>query len=189
MEDTDSYSKPDPRIHRGVPELLADKGFSPDAISALLGLDVALFQWRRIAEKGDFKGKVLDGIEEKLEPALLQGLLSIAQISAGIGRPEPQDPTIGMVADLMAVDPSRASRIVSGLVERGFVERRVVQEDARKSILVMTPKSHKFLGDFTAQKWRILSGVFEGWDEEELRIFSSLFIRYVTALSAQVTPD
>lgn len=186
MTDENSSCHPDPRIHSGVPELLEEKGFSQEAIAALLGFDTALFQWRRIAEKGDFKGKVLAGLDEKLEPALLQGLLSVAQISSGLGRAEPQEPTIGLVAEAMAVDPSRASRIVSGLVERGFVERRAVQEDARKSVLALTPKAYKFLRDFSVQKWRLLAGIFDGWEEEDVVTFSRLFTRYVSSISSRV---
>jgi DNA-binding MarR family transcriptional regulator len=182
MTDTSKPRFFDPRIHAGIPQFLEGKGFSPDASEALLQLDMALFQWRRMAEKGEFKGKVLEGVTETLEPALLQGLLSIAQLSAGIGRTEPVQPTIGMVAEVMAVDPSRASRIVSELVSRGFVERRAAQEDARRSVLVVTPKSRQFLGEFTLSKWRILSEVFEGWEGEDIATFSRLFARYVSGL-------
>ena len=182
MTDTSKPRFFDPRIHAGIPQFLEGKGFSPDASEALLQLDMALFQWRRMAEKGEFKGKVLEGVTETLEPALLQGLLSIAQLSAGIGRTEPVQPTIGMVAEVMAVDPSRASRIVSELVSRGFVERRAAQEDARRSVLVVTPKSRQFLGEFTLSKWRILSEVFKGWEGEDIATFSRLFARYVSGL-------
>ncbi|WP_417249875.1 MarR family winged helix-turn-helix transcriptional regulator [Celeribacter sp.] len=187
MKENDAAKNLHSRIHKGVPELLEEKGFSQESIEALLGFDLSLFQWRRISEKGEFKGKMLASLEEKIEPALLQGLLSVAQITAGVGRREPQEPTIGLVAEAMSVDPSRASRIVSGLVERGFVERRAVQEDARKSVLALTPKAYKLLGDFTAKKWQLISQVFDGWDEEEVVVFSRLFVRYVTALSSQVS--
>ncbi|AVW91543.1 MarR family transcriptional regulator [Celeribacter baekdonensis] len=187
MTDVSKLRAFDPRIHAGIPQFLEGKGFSPEASEALLELDMALFQWRRMAEKGEFKGKVLEGVTETLEPALLQGLLSIAQLSAGIGRPDPVQPTIGMVAEVMAVDPSRASRIVSELVSRGFVERRAAQEDARRSVLAVTPKSRKFLGEFTLSKWRILSEVFAGWEGEDIATFSRLFARYVSGILAVVS--
>ena len=118
----------------------------------LWALDVALFQWRRMAERGEFKGKLVESLSEKLDPAILQGLLSVSQISSGLGREAPQAPTIGMVAEVMAVDPSRASRIVSELVSRGFVERRASQEDARKSTLVVSPKGQAFSGRVYARQ-------------------------------------
>ncbi|WP_321364165.1 MarR family winged helix-turn-helix transcriptional regulator [uncultured Celeribacter sp.] len=177
----------DPRVHAGVPEFLTGEGFSDPAVTALLDLDLSLFQWRRMAEKGEFKGKVIAGMSEALEPALLQGLLSVAQISAGLGRDRPEPPTIGMVAEVMAVDPSRASRIVSELVSRGYVARQAVQEDARKSVLVMTPKSKTLLGEFTLSKWRIMAQVFAGWSGEDISDFSRLFARYVSGLVEAVS--
>lgn len=177
----------DPRVHAGVPDLLSDRGFSAGAIEALLALDIAMFQWRRMAEKGEFKGKVLDGMSETLEPALLQGLFSVAQISAGLGRPKPDVPTIGMVAEVMAVDPSRASRVTSELVTRGYLERQSSQEDARRSVLIMTPKAKAFLGDFTKSKWRLLAQVFEGWDEADVVDFHRLFARYTEGVIAAIS--
>jgi DNA-binding MarR family transcriptional regulator len=178
---------PDPRVRAGVPDYLEDEGFSDAAIEALLALDLSLFQWRRMAEKGEFKGKVLEGMSEKLEPAILQGLLSIAQITAGLGRDVAEPPTIGMVAEVMAVDPSRASRIVSELVSRGYVIRQAVQEDARKSVLVITPKARTFLRAFTLSKWRLFSQAFTGWSGEEIATFSDLFGRYVGGLLVAVS--
>lgn len=172
----------DPRIHSGVPELLDEKGFSSASIESLLALDLSMFKWRRIAEKGDFKGKMLDGVEEKLEPALMQGLFSIAQISAGLGVPAAKEPTIGMVADRMSIDPSRASRIVAGLVEKGFVTRAISQDDGRKSVLVLTPKSHTYLHQFIQSKWKIFATIFDDWEAQEIADFSRLFTRYCDAI-------
>ncbi|MEN8837330.1 MAG: MarR family transcriptional regulator [Celeribacter marinus] len=189
MDKRDTHANADPRIHRGIPELLDSKGFSHDAIGALLDFDLALFQWRRIGEQGEFKGKVLEGVDEKLDPALLQGLLSVAQIHAGLGRMQPQPPTIGLVADVMAVDPSRASRIVAGLVERGFVVRDVAQGDARKSILILTPKAIEFLRQFSASKWHLMSQLFQEWDADDIEMFARLVRRYVDGLNAVLQSD
>ncbi|WP_417243092.1 MarR family winged helix-turn-helix transcriptional regulator [Celeribacter sp.] len=177
-------------MHRGASNALK-RGFgrpTGDSIGALLEFDMVLFHWRRMAERGEFKGKVLESVDEKLDPAMLQGLLSVAQIGAGLGRHAPQEPTIGLVAEMMAVDPSRASRIVSGLVERGFVVRAAAQDDARKSILSMTPKAGAFLRQFTLSKWQIMSGIFEAWEAHEIEVFSRLMQRYVGDLAAALNP-
>ncbi|WP_417269521.1 MarR family winged helix-turn-helix transcriptional regulator [Celeribacter sp.] len=189
MDKIKAYAKADPRVHRGVPEFLDSKGFSEDAIGALLEFDMALFRWRRMAERGEFKGKVLENLDEKLDPAMLQGLLSVAQIGSGLGRHAAQEPTIGLVADVMAVDPSRASRIVSGLVERGFIMRTAAQDDARKSILTLTPKAGAFLRQFTLSKWHIMSDVFGAWEADEIEVFSRLMRRYVSDVVRVVSEE
>mgnify|MGYP005993780437 CR=1 FL=1 len=178
--------KCDPRIQNGIPELLADKGFSAATIEALLQFDVANFQWRRMWEREEFRGKVLKGLSETLEPALLQGLISVARIQGGIGRPEPMSPTVGLVAEMMQVDPSRASRIVADIVSRGYVERSVAQEDARKSVLLMTPKGYGFLDAFMRSKWMLMLQTFEGWSEADIEAFSTLFQRFVRSLESVV---
>ncbi len=173
-------------IHRGVPEYLESEGFSEMAVDALLRFDLSAFRWRRMAEKGEFKGKVLEDLSETLEPALLQGLISVAQIAGGVDGSAPTPPTIGLVADRMSVDPSRASRIVAELVTRGYVERQAAQDDARKSVLVMTPKAYAFLKEFSAAKWRILGRVFEGWESSEIDAFATLFHRYVDGIEQEL---
>lgn len=179
----------DPRVLSGIPELLEQKGFSAEAITALLQFDVANFQWRRMWEREEFRGKVFEGLSDVLEPALLQGLISVARIQDGVGRPEPMSPTVGLVADLMQVDPSRASRIVADLVSRGYVRRAVAQDDARKSVLAVTPKGFQYLRDFMRAKWTLLSDVFEGWEEPDVEVFSNLFQRFVTSLARNVQRD
>jgi DNA-binding MarR family transcriptional regulator len=179
----------DPRIQNGIPELLEEKGFSPLSIEALLQFDVANFQWRRMWEREEFRGKVMEGLSESLEPALLQGLICVARIQGGIGRPEPMSPTVGLVADMMQVDPSRASRIVADIVSRGYVERSVAQEDARKSVLLMTPKGYGFLDEFMRSKWMLMMQTFDGWSDADIEAFSTLFQRYVNSLENIVHQD
>lgn len=178
--------KRDIRVQNGIPELLDQKGFSPDTIEALLQFDVANFQWRRMWEREEFRGKVLEGLSHTLEPALLQGLISVARIQGGVGRPEPMAPTVGLVAEMMQVDPSRASRIVADLVSRGYVERSVDQDDARKTVLLMTSSGYGFLDEFMKSKWLLMIGTFDGWSEADIEMFSTLFQRYVRSLECVV---
>jgi DNA-binding MarR family transcriptional regulator len=178
--------KRDIRVQNGIPELLDQKGFSPDTIEALLQFDVANFQWRRMWEREEFRGKVLEGLSHTLEPALLQGLISVARIQGGVGRPEPMAPTVGLVAEMMQVDPSRASRIVADLVSRGYVERSVDQDDARKTVLLVTLNGYGFLDEFMKSKWLLMIGTFDGWSEADIEMFSTLFQRYVRSLECVV---
>lgn len=172
----------DPRVLSRIPELLDQKGFSPEAIEALLQFDVANFQWRRMWEREEFRGKVLKGLSDTLEAALLQGLISVARIQDGIGRPEPMAPTVGLVAEMMQVDPSRASRIVADLVSRGYVERSVAQDDARKSVLIVMPKGYGLLDEFMQSKWLLLIQTFDGWGDDDIMMFSKLFQRFASSL-------
>lgn len=185
MTETPDTFDPSPYAYEGIPEYLTDKGFSPDAVNALLRLDVSIFRWRRMVEKGEFKGKILQDLPDQLEAALLQGLITIARAVAGVGV-DAQKPTVGYVATHMALDPSRASRIVSDLVGRGYVIREASQKDARRTILDVTDQGWDLLRAFMQSKWTILANVFEEWTEEEVEIFSRLFQRYIVALSREL---
>lgn len=186
MIEENKVFRPDPRVQAKVSDRLAAKGFSPEAIDALLRFDVANFHWRRLYEKGEFNNKMMAGLEDPLDPAMLQGLIAIARLSAGVGLLRPEEPTIGRVAELMEIDPSRASRIVAELVAKEFAMRRASQTDARKSVIDLTPKGGKYLSDFMTSKWRLLVQIFDGWSEADISQFSSLFQRYVLGV-AKVT--
>ncbi|MGV0878253.1 MarR family winged helix-turn-helix transcriptional regulator [Martelella sp. FLE1502] len=90
--------------------------------------------------------------------------------------------TIGSVAEGMRIDPSRASRIVAELVSQNVLERRVCQNDARRSILVITAKGKVLLNEVHAVKRRLLEGVTENWSAEDLDAFSRLYQRFVNGL-------
>lgn len=186
MSTTEKFPRPDPRIHRDVPSILGPRGFDPAAIEALIDFDVAAFLHRRMQEKGDFKGKAMAAMEVRLEPAMLQGLVAVLRVSEGIGSGEPRPATIGLVAAEMEIDPSRASRIVTELVNRGMITRAPVQDDGRKTMLVMSDAGWDFLRKFGRSKWELLADVFDGWSTEDITRFSQLFERYVHALTARI---
>lgn len=183
MSEEHDIFRPDPRIQAKVSERLAVRGFSPESIDALMRFDVANFHWRRLYEKGEFQGKMIEGLEAPLEPAMLQGLIAIARLNAGVGLLRPEEPIIGRVAELMEVDPSRASRIVAELVSREVAVRRPSQSDARKSVIDLTPKGWKYISDFMTSKWRLTAQIFEDWPEEDIERFSVLFQRYVLGVA------
>ena len=90
--------------------------------------------------------------------------------------------TIGSVAEGMRIDPSRASRIVAELVSQDVLERRVCQNDARRSILVITPKGRVLLDEVHAVKRQLLESVTESWSAEDLAQFSELYKRFVDGI-------
>ncbi len=173
-------------IHRDASAYLEERGHSQAEIDALLQMDMANFRWRRLAEKGEFIHRLTLLIGANLEPAMLQGLLAAAQIASGLGG-IPQPPTIGAIAERMSVDPSRASRIVSELVSRGYLTRELDQSDARRTNLVLTAKTKEFLRAFSQEKWKLIADIYESWTPEEIRTFSSLFVRYVDQIEEVLT--
>ncbi|MGG7517242.1 MarR family winged helix-turn-helix transcriptional regulator [Allorhizobium undicola] len=89
--------------------------------------------------------------------------------------------TVGMVAEQMRVDPSRASRVVSELVKRGFLRREACQSDARRTIVRLSPEGEKLADYFASIRHEVVSRTLEEWDEAELALFEPLFDRFIAA--------
>ena len=182
MTKTDDPFAPDPRIRSAVEPILNERGFDPATIEALLRFDVSHFHWRRMYDRHAFVAMMMAEVSEPLDNALFQGLIAVARIESGIGRASPAEPTIGLVAEVLDIDPSRASRIVSELVKREVVERHASKEDSRRTVLTLTAKGRQMLTEFMSAKWDLLARVFDGWEPEEVRQFSHLFERYIAAM-------
>lgn len=90
-----------------------------------------------------------------------------------------QEVTVGTVAELMRIDPSRASRAVAQLVDQGHFQRSVSQEDARRSVLVLTDKGRKVLRDKVEIKLGLISKIVEDWPEEDVARFADLYSRFL----------
>ena len=51
-----------------------------------------------------------------------------------------EEVTVGLIAERLGIDPSRASRVVAEVVDRGYARRVASQSDARRICLELTPQ-------------------------------------------------
>lgn len=170
--------KTPPDFHAELPGRLARAGYSERAIAALLDLDAEMFAWHRRSLKGELVGRLLADLELGVELSQFHAITAISRIEHGIGRAAPEPATVGLLAEEMSVDPSRASRIASGLIEDGWVHRDVAQDDGRKSVLKLGARAYEVFPRLREAKWTRLLEVFDGWEEDEILAFSRLFARY-----------
>jgi DNA-binding MarR family transcriptional regulator len=168
--------------HEAVAARLATDGFAPEIVKALLDLDSGVFQWHRLVMKGEVLGKLIEELGLELDLSHFYAMTAILRLQHGFGR-EAAQVTVGLLAEEMDIDPSRASRIASDLIGRGFVRREAAQDDGRKSILVLTDAAWKVLGQVSDQKWSKMGAIFEGWSEDEITTFSRLFLRYIDGIA------
>jgi len=163
----------------GIAETLAARGRSKDEIVALLQFDAAIFRFHRRMAKGELMALALRRLGLKLEPAQFQALTAVARIQHGVGREASAQPTIGLIAEEMALDPSRASRIVADLVRLGCVQRGAAQDDGRKSVIKVTDAGLKCLYAMRDAKWEMLLSVFSSWPQDELQSLAEGLTRYL----------
>ncbi|MBA8877245.1 MarR family winged helix-turn-helix transcriptional regulator [Phyllobacterium myrsinacearum] len=87
--------------------------------------------------------------------------------------------TVGVIAETLRIDPSRASRIVAEMVTKNVLRRKASQTDARRIVVVMTALGQRLVAELHAQKQSIVESVVADWSPEEIEIFSQLFEKYV----------
>lgn len=169
------------RLNDHIKSRLHGAGFSEAAAEALLSFDSDNFRNVRRVMKGDVPQNLMAEIGAGLEVTQFHALSAIMRIWGGAGRPA-QEATVGLLAEEMALDPSRASRIAADLVDRGLVERSVSQEDGRRSVLVPTEAAWTLLDSFLQAKWQRTMRLFASWSEEEILTFARLYGRYIDGM-------
>jgi len=89
--------------------------------------------------------------------------------------------TVGTIAEMMRIDPSRASRIVADMVARGALRREASQADARRIIVVMTDLGNTLMREVKAVKRGVIESILADWPEDDVTAFAGLFDRFVTS--------
>ena len=177
-----------PHYQERVHDDLLRAGFSPDAAAGLMSLDLDLFNHMRRVMKGDLPMTIMRELDAGLEATQFHALTAITRIQCGIGRKDPTEATVGLLAEELNVDPSRASRIVADLVDRGYMARGISQEDGRRSILTLTDSAKTLFEAFRDCKWQKTMALFKDWPEADIQEFARLFGRYTDAMRTTYTP-
>ena len=87
--------------------------------------------------------------------------------------------TVGMIAEMLRIDPSRASRITADMVGRGVLRRKASQADARRIVVVVTALGQRLLSEIQAQKLSVISDILSDWPTEDIEAFAVLFDRFI----------
>ncbi len=87
--------------------------------------------------------------------------------------------TVGTIAEILRIDPSRASRIVAEMVTRGVLRRKASQADARRIVVVLTTLGQRLLAEIQAQKFALIESIIADWPAEDIEVFSRLFERFI----------
>ena len=94
------------------------------------------------------------------------------------------EPSVGMVAEHLGVDPSRASRMVADAVRGGYVRRVASQADGRRMCLELTGEGRKLLKTTSSFRRRVFSKVMASWTESECVEFARLLAKFIEPLKA-----
>lgn len=124
----------------------------------------------------------IDNIAPGLELTHLDVLDGIRR-AASVG-----EVTVGTVADIMRIDPSRASRIVAEMVSRGVLRRKASQADARRIVITITSLGHRLIREIQAQKHAVIESIVADWPAADVEAFAELFDRFVGCFERMFAP-
>jgi DNA-binding MarR family transcriptional regulator len=157
--------------------LLSQAGIDPRTAEAVMDIDAVMQKWRRRAMRRELGHRALVDLKVGID-------LAQFDVLAAIDGPEPEfgevqgETMVATVAERLNIDPSRASRLVSEMVELGFARRAVSQADARRTIIELTERGGAVVKAVRAYKFLIMGDFLGGWDKKELAAFVPMIKRF-----------
>jgi DNA-binding MarR family transcriptional regulator len=95
------------------------------------------------------------------------------------GPPAPgEEVTVGLVAERLGIDPSRASRLVSAAIESGHVRRVASQRDGRRIGIELTDVGREALDQAQRFRQAMFGRAMQDWTERERTEFVRLLSRF-----------
>jgi len=158
--------------------VLIEAGLDAETAEAVVEIDGLMQKWRRRAQKRELGQRALVHLKIELDLAQLDVLFAIAG---------PMDPAeapgetmVATVAERVNIDPSRASRLVSDMVDQGYARRAVSQADARRTIIELTERGQAVVEAVRAYKFLVMGDFLGEWSAEDLTMFVPLLKRFGT---------
>lgn len=168
---------PDRATKTELNQMLQRAGIAPGTADAVLAIDGLLQHWRRRAMKRELGHRALVDLKIDLDLTQLDILAAIE--GPGWETEEASGETmVATVAERLAIDPSRASRLVSEMVEAGHARRAVSQADARRTIIELTEQGQSVLDAVRAYKLLIMGDFLSDWAQEDLSMFVPMLRRF-----------
>lgn len=127
---------------------------------SLDALDEALVGVRLVLQRPSYR--------RRLMARLGDATLGTLRIVRAVQRAGEVPPSVGDVAERLAIDPSTASRSVDDAVERGYVVRKVCRSDRRRARLHLTGDGTELLDRMTDVRRELLSEVTADWAPDEV---------------------
>jgi len=89
-----------------------------------------------------------------------------------------KEPSVGIVAEYLSVDPSRASRMVADALRGGYVRRVASQADGRRMCLELTGAGRKLLRTASGFRRHFFSKQIASWPDHDCVEFARLLTKF-----------
>lgn len=158
--------------------LLRKAGIDASTADAVIAIDALMQHWRRRAMKRELGHKALLDLRIGIDLQQLDVLSAIEAPADEFGEMAGGETMVASVAERLGIDPSRASRVVSEMVDLGYARRAVSQADARRTIIELTDAGRTIVEAVRAYKFLILGDFLGSWSPEDLASFVPLLRRF-----------
>ena len=100
-----------------------------------------------------------------------------------------EEQTATELAQIMPIDGSRISRMVTRLVDRGLLRRRRSRDDRRIVMLSLTEEGFEFTSRILQNMRRLYATFTKGISEEEMLIFESVISKIIANYASMESAD
>ena len=159
-------------------QLLLDLGMSPAMAQAMIDIDTQMGHFRRSMSRHELGRIALRDLQLDID---VNDMAVISAIESGPSADG--EITVGLIAERLAIDPSRASRIVADAVDKGIIRRVASQADARRIGIELTETGRSHAAAVRRYKWNAFAEVLGNWPEEELVTFARLYEKFGTRMA------
>lgn len=157
---------------------MALAGIGPQTGAAALAIDAVLQRWRRRITKRELGQRALTELALPIDLAQLDVMMAISAPANEFAADPGDETMVSTIATRLGIDPSRASRVVAELIDRGYAVRAVSQADARRTIVELTEAGSAIVAAVRRYKFLILGNFLSGWTDAEIAAFLPLLDRF-----------
>lgn len=158
--------------------LLRKAGIEQATVDAVIGIDALMQTWRRRARARELGHRALIDLKIDMDLAQFDVLVAIEAPENQFGDSGAGETMVATVAERLGIDPSRASRVVSEMVDAGYARRAVSQADARRTIIELTDAGAAIIEAVRAYKFLIMGDFLSGWTKDEVDSFVPLLRKF-----------
>ncbi len=133
-------------------------------------LDAALLDVRAMVQQPRYRQRLLSALGRHVDLGTVRALRVVERAGEAL-------PSVGEVAEALAIDPSSASRLIDRCVNEGFLSRRTSEQDRRRSRLELTSSGRTVLDSASAARRQILAEVTSGWPGADVEQLIDLLTR------------
>lgn len=120
-------------------------------------------------------------VEHQVGPGFKMTHGLVADALDELSRIRGAQPNVGAVAEVLGIDPSRASRMVAGAVRAGYVMRVVSQMDGRTACLELTNSGRQLLQTVRRFRMDFFSKLMATWSDRDCGEFARLLTSFTEA--------